>query len=493
MKIIPENNKIDILFLVPPAQLNKEKASVDRLYGCNYGFDYKTPLHLLQSATLIRDSGYNVRFLDCPAEGYNLKRFVDFISRQDSLKLVIFFTVWLSANEDIAAAEIICSLLKRVNIVFLGPYPTWNPELFLKKDNYFLVRGEPEEALVELTRGLKDPDSISSIRNVSFISKSGIRHNPCRQLIDLDNLPFPDRRLLRGRYSFNRINSFPVTAACFSRGCIFKCVYCAPQAGDQCVELEYLKHSQAKPPLRLRSVKNVICEFRDIHSLGYKGVEICDNQFVWDENRVIAVCEGIKGLGLEWICYARADYLRNKQMLQAMRKAGCKLVYVGTESFDQRILDDIGKDMKVEDALKAVKLLRECDIEPEISVLFAASGLETPSSLRYSIKEAKKLKTEFVHYSIALPLPNTSLYKSARLKGWLKKDFSPEDNIKNGLMDLPHISSGELKALIRGCYLKQYVSFRFIVKQIFASGFRRRFTARLSALRKLIRYLFAPS
>jgi len=493
MRVVYTDNQSEALFLVPPAQLNKKKYSVDRLYGCNYGFDYKTPLHLLQSATLLKHSGYNVRFLDCPAEGYNLRRFIDFISSQHALKLVVFFTVWLSADEDIAAAEIISGLVKGVSIIFTGPYPTWKPELFLKKDNYFAARGEPEGALVELARGLQDQDSISRIKNLSFVNKTGLHHNPCRELIDLDSLPIADRRLLKGRYSFNRINSFPATAACFSRGCIFKCAYCAPQAADQCVELEYLKHSQEKPPLRLRSVEHIVGEFRDIYALGYKGVEICDNQFVWDKKRVITVCEEISGLGLEWICYGRADYLKDKQMLQAMRKAGCRLIYLGTESFDQRILDDTGKNIAVEDALQAVKLLRECAIEPEISVLFGASGLESESSLRYSIKEARKLKTEFIHYSIALPLPNTRLYRSARDKGWLKKDFFPEDNIRNGLMDLPQISSAKLKAIIRGCYFRQYLSLKFILKQIFLPGFRRSFTSRLSAFRKLIRYLFTPS
>jgi len=493
MRTTRVDDQAEALFLVPPAQLNKKKSSVDRLYGCNYGFDHKTPLHLLQSATLVRDNGYNVRLLDCPAEGYNLKKFIKFISGQSSLKLVVFFTVWLSADEDIAAAQIISGLVNGVRIIFTGPYPTWKPELFLKKDNYFVVRGEPEEALVELAGGFKDPDSISRIRNVSFISKTGVQHNPSRELLDLDALPAPDRGLLKGRYSFNRLNSFPATAACFSRGCIFKCVYCAPQAGDQCVELEYRKHSPVKPPLRSRAAENMIREFRDIHSLGYKGVEICDNQFVWDKKTVIEVCAGIKDLGLEWICCARADHLKDKEALLAMREAGCRLIYMGTESFDQRILDDTDKEMAVEDSLKAVKLLRECGIEPEISVLFGASGLETEATLRYSIREARKLKTGFIHYSIALPLPNTRLYSLARDKGWLKEDFLPEDNIRAGLIDLPGISAKRLRSIIRGCYFKQYLSFRFIGKQILSPGFSRGFFAKLRAFRKLLRYLLTSS
>ena len=58
------------LFLVPPPQYNRRGTPVDRVYGCNHGFDYKPPIHLLTVATWMRErAGWDVRFLDCPAEG----------------------------------------------------------------------------------------------------------------------------------------------------------------------------------------------------------------------------------------------------------------------------------------------------------------------------------------------------------------------------------------------------------------------------------------
>ncbi len=82
---------MDILFLIPPRELNKEKIPVDRVYGCNYGFDYKPAIHLLLLATVAEESGCAVRFLDCPGQGYNLREFDKYIADNRSIDMVVFF------------------------------------------------------------------------------------------------------------------------------------------------------------------------------------------------------------------------------------------------------------------------------------------------------------------------------------------------------------------------------------------------------------------
>lgn len=482
---------MEILFLIPPTEANLKKTYIDRVYGCNYGFDYKTPIHLLILATIARKLGHSVRFLDCPAEGYNLKKLIDYIKNQRSINIAVFFTVWLSKEADIYTAEIIHGMLNNVKIIFTGPYPTWRPELFLKNNDYLVIRGEPENTFTEIIQknDLKE-NILHEISGLSFVNGESIAHNDSRELLDINTIPMPDRSLLKGNYVFNRINEYPATIMCVSRGCSYNCTYCAPHALDQAIELEYTRRQSGKPPLRLRSIKQVISEFKQIASVGYKGIEICDNQFVWDKTRTIEICNAIQHLRLSWICYARADHLKDKEMLILMHRAGCKLIYIGTESFNQEILDDVNKEMSVKDSYKAVELLRDCGIEPEVSILLGASGLETEKTILYSIQEARRLKTNFVHYSIASPLPNTHLYKFAKEKGWLKiGEFIPNDNVRDALLDLPYISAERLKVIIRKCYARQYLSLRFITQQILSPYFFKRFVFKLKALARLLRYL----
>jgi len=483
---------MEILFLVPPIQLNSRGMHVDRVYGCNYGFDYKPPIHLLLLATIAKELGCKARVLDCPAEGYNLRKFNDYIIRNGSIDIVVFFTVWLSLKEDLAAAEIISDLIKKVKIIFTGSYPSWMPDLFIKNERYFVIRGEPEKAFTEFVELYKSSsNNVSNIKNLSFLRNGKIINNDSRGLLDIDTIPIPDRSMLRGSYFFNRLNYWPATVMCVSRGCSYNCRYCAPDALDQAIEIEFLRKNVNKPPLRLRNIKDVIKEFNTIVNLGYRAVEVVDNQFVWNKERVMAICDGIKHLNLKWICYARPDHLKDKEMLKSMKEAGCKLIYIGTESFCQKILDDIHKEISVKDNYKAVELVRECGIEPEVSVLLGASEFETEKTVFYSIREARKLRAPYVHYSIALPLPHTRLYAIAKTKGWIKTgEFSPVDNIREGLLDLPFIKAERLKIIIRKCYVGQYLSLRFIARQILNLSFWQRLNFKINSLGKLLKYRY---
>jgi len=481
---------MNILFLIPPADLIKPDTVVDRVYGCNYGYDYKPAIHLLSSATVLENNRWKVRFMDCPAEGIKANKFKKALENE-KFDAVIFFTTWLSINLDLQSAKTIAEKHKGLKIIFTGTYPTWKPELFLINSDYFVVRGEPEETLVELMRFLEYSNiNLKEINGLSFIENGKITHNSYRKPLDIDTLPVPNRRLLIGKYFFNRLRESPGTVMCASRGCSYGCIYCAPHALDQSIELEFRRNNVLKPPLRLRSTEKVIGEFNEIASLGIKGVEICDNQFFWDKERAHKICQAIKPLKLKWICYSRADYLHDTDTLELMKQAGCKLIYIGTESFNQEILNYINKQCKVSDYFTAVKAVKEAGIDAEVSVLLGASALETEQTVLDSIRQARRLKTRFVHYSIALPLPNTSLYAIAKEKGWMKSaEFNPIDNVREGIMDLPYIKADTLKKIIKSCYLRQYLSPEFIFREITGIRSFEGFKHKLASFFRFMKYL----
>ncbi len=484
--IISKNGQEEILFLIPPVELNPKKRFVDRVYGCNYGFDYKPAIHLLILATLAKNLGYGVRFLDCPAESFNTNKLIAYIRNNHALKMVVFFTVWLSAGEDLKAAEIISKEIPGIKIIFTGSYPTWKPRLFTLKNNYLVVRGEPEKTFSEFLQ-LSGDKKLQDIRGLSFFEAE---NSYFQELSDMKDVPIPDRSLLKRPYFINRICAYPATVIMTSRGCSYKCTYCAPNALDQAIELELSRFKREKPPLRLKEAKDVVEEFRQVYSLGYKGVEICDNQFLWDKSRAIEICEGIKDFKLKWICCARADYLKDKDMLRLMKDAGCISIYIGTESFDQRVLDDINKGLSLSDNYKAVELVRGAGIQPEVSVLLGASSLDSKDSINYAIKRAREMNTDFVHYSIALPLPNTKLYQKLVEKKLIKNgDFNPVDNIEDAVPVFSVLEARELRKLVRKCYFRQYLSIRFILKRIFDLDFLCTFKYRLGALLRFLRYL----
>jgi radical SAM superfamily enzyme YgiQ (UPF0313 family) len=252
-----------------------------------------------------------------------------------------------------------------------------------------------------------------------------------------------------------------------SRGCFGKCTFCVPNSLSYARELEYKKYYGKKPLPRLHSVERVIEEFKQIKRLGFKSISVIDDEFVWDRDRTVKICEGIKDLGLEWSCLSRPDML-DEEIVKALAEAGCRYVDLGTESFCDEILKDIKKEMSSEDTRRAVRMLKKYGIEVEINIILGASDKETKETIRYTLKELKKLKPDYVLFSIANPFPGTEFYEIAKNRGWLYYgDYIPVDSAKNSIISYPHLSKKDLENFIAYAYMSYYLSPHFIFKQIF--------------------------
>lgn len=465
---------------------------IDRLYGCNFGYDYKPPVHLLQLATYAREhAGWDVRLLDCPAEGIGKPAF-EALCAAERWDVSVSWSTYLSAEEDLAAAAVMRRANPSMQNVFAATAPTWKPEEFVTDAQRWALIGEPERTLVELAEVWAGTRARETVDGLGYLDRSFARGG-FRQLLDVPGLPMPDRRLLLGQYRANRLDRYPVTAAVFSRGCGFRCTFCTPNAVDQTIELEFKRLQPTyvdRPPLRKRTVDQIVAEMEDIHALGYRGVEIADNVLTWGKTRTTAICDRIAPLGLQWIGLARANMLHDVDMVRSMARAGCKMVYMGSESFDDGLLDDMAKDLKVKDVVKAVAVCREAGVEPEVSVLMGASPNETWKTLFHSWRAARQLGTRFVHFSVALPSPSTELYDQARENGWfIDGDFVPADNSKDVIVNLPHLSARELRLALKLAYATQYLSPRGIRQQAAHVGSWTDLRHKATSAVKLLRFL----
>lgn len=486
------------LFLVPPVGYGKKPVTVDRVYGCNYGFDHKPPIHLLQAATSAKvDLGWDVRLLDAPAEGMDRAAFEQFAA-SERYDVVLHWTTYLSAVEDLAAARAVRDRMAGTpKHVFLGTASTWKPDEFeVSRDTYCLL-GEAENTLADLDAAWKGRRKLEGTDGLAWWKNGRCERGGFRQLLDVSKLPMPDRRLLRGTYRANRLNADPITVMVLSRGCGFRCTFCTPNAVDQAIELEF-KRLQPKyvdrPPLRKRTVDQIVAEFEDVAALGFKGVEVADNVFTWGKARTTEICDRIAPLGLKWVCLARANMLHDEPTLRSMANAGCKLVYMGSESFDDGLLSDMQKDLKVADVRKAVLACRKAGIEPEVSVLMGGSAKETWGTLYRSWRAARSLGTDFVHFSAALPAPSTELYDLARDGGWfVDGDFVPADNQRDAIVNLPHLSATELRAALKFAYATQYLHPRSLAHHVRTLRSPQDLVHKARAAGRLFGYLAEPA
>jgi radical SAM superfamily enzyme YgiQ (UPF0313 family) len=482
------------LFLVPPTAYNARNAPLCRVYGCNYGFDHKPPVHLLAVATYAREElGWDVTLLDCPAEGIDSVEFERSMA-SDPPDVVCHWVTYLSAVEDLTASRVIAAANPAVRHVFMGAAPTWRPAEFALSERASCLLGEPEHTLRDLALAWREGTALDGMPGLAWSDELGaVQRGPVRNLLDVSRLPMPDRTLLRGTYSANRLERGPVTVMVVSRGCGFKCTFCATNAVDQAIELE-MKRLQDwyvdRPPLRKRTVDQVVEEFESIAALGYRSVEIADNIFTWGNKRTREICRRIEPLGLEWICLARANMLHDDETVAAMGRAGCKMVYMGSESFDDGLLDDMQKQLKVADVRRAIEVCRRNGVEPEVSVLMGGSPNETWRTLLSSWRTARSLGTRFVHFSAALPVPSSELYDMAREGGWFTDgDFLPCDNAREVIVNLPNISASELRLALKFAYAAQYLAPRAVLDQVKAVKSTADLKNKTRAARALLSYL----
>jgi radical SAM superfamily enzyme YgiQ (UPF0313 family) len=445
-----------VAFLIPPVLDNTQ--DVDRCFGCNYGIYFLPLLAMLYPATVLKQAGHTVAVHDFAAQRKKEKAFREFAASDDS-DIYCFYTVFLSQATDRLACDIIRAARPSARFIFFGPQPTWDAAIFLDQENSYVVRGEPDFVILRLVRALENGEEPSAVQGVSYRAPSGVVHNsPAPYIRDLDTLPIPDRTLLDHKpYCNPKLHSKPHTAILTSRGCYAQCWYCVPNSLSYARELEYKRHHGVKPPARVHSAARVVEELRAVAAQGFKSVSIIDDQFLWDEKRTVEICEGIKDLKLEWSCLARCDRVSD-QAAEAMAKAGCAYVDLGAESFDQKVLDAVGKDILVEETEKSVRILKKHGIAVELNILFGATPVETEETIRKSLKELKRLDVDYVLFSIANPFPGTDFYEAAKASGWMAYgDYVPVDPAKNSIISYPHLPKKRLEELVAQAYRSHYL------------------------------------
>ena len=449
-----------IVFLIPPSS---KKKIPDRIFGCNYAFFFQHNIFLLGIATYLKSMGHEVEIVDCIIEKSSLEQILERNS------MYCFYSVFLSRKVDLQAASYIEKELGRdIPIVFLGSDPTYFPEIYLTSSNRFVVRGEPEISLRSLVE--KFP-CVETVKGVSWRKQNGeVVHNPPQEIIkDLDTLPLPERTLLRFPYRYYNPKFYtqPSTTLLTSRGCSFKCYYCVPNSLSFARELEWKRWYGKKPPVSLRSPENVLKEFDMVRKEGYKSILILDDEFIWGKDRTIEIMNGIESFNLELGILARPDMLTDKDLVKWLAKGGVRYVDMGVESFSQEILDYVGKNLKVECIGRAVELLRQNGIQPEINILLGSCPLETEDTIKETDRKIKEIKAEIVHYKICSPFPGTDFYYRAKKEGWMvTPEYIPIDPAAESLISYPHLPRRKLIKWVKHLYRTHYFSLPFIAKQI---------------------------
>jgi anaerobic magnesium-protoporphyrin IX monomethyl ester cyclase len=276
------------------------------------------------------------------------------------------------------------------------------------------LAGESDLSFGDLCDGL----SPASITGLYLRGSDGeIVHTGDRPPIhDLDDLAMPawhlyDPREYRDRISRILVKRPPGTIAEFSRGCVFKCDFCASK---MTMALGYRK----KSPERCAE------EVRLLHRLGWREFMLADDIFTSDSSWATRVSEAITrtGLDMAWTCNngIRVESA-DETLFTAMRRAGCYRVSFGFETGNEEVLKAFGKGGKatLAQGRVAVRKARQAGIDTNGFFLMGLSA-DTDESLDDTIAYARSLELDTMVFGVAIAFPGTKMFHEYFAEGLVK-------------------------------------------------------------------------
>jgi radical SAM superfamily enzyme YgiQ (UPF0313 family) len=378
------------------------------------------PLGLAYISKALLDAKVDVEVLDIWAHDYIQEQVVK------KIKEMSFDVVGISAiSSQYGYVKWLANELKKISdvpIVVGGALATLSPDIVIKNSKVDVcVIGEGEVTAVEVVKNIND------LRDVDGIffkdNKKIIVNKPREYRKNLDEIPFPAwdvlpieiyfRNMRIGKFS--NLRTMNVISA---RGCPFRCRFC----------------SKTFKGVRLRSVKNIVKEIKELKKkFGIEAIIFSDELVVVNRERTYELCDGLEKLNIIWGCQGRVNTV-DYDILKRMKEAGCVDVGYGMESGSQKILDNMNKQITVQQSEKAIEEAFRAKLDVTPQMMFGYLG-ETRETLLETVNLFKRIKyVGGVGLSITTALPGTELYEYAKKKGLIKNEEKYLESLSDGYM-----------------------------------------------------------
>ncbi|MBF0186369.1 MAG: radical SAM protein [Magnetococcales bacterium] len=334
-----------------------------------------------------------------------------------------------------------------------GVHATTLPEKVMEDINIdHVILSEGEARLPKFLDILQTPErDFSQMDGIGYrVGGSVVIRPPEGYIEDLDALPLPDYTL----FNWQKVmcseqksavglgsKRQPVGLILTSRGCRFRCCFCAsPVISGRGV--------------RLRSADSVLQEIDMlVQSYGIKELIFTDDEMYADRNRVVAILEGLKARNYDliWKNLNQSAWSLDYDLLKLMKETGCYQVIVSPESGSERVLREIIRKPGNKQKIKQVaQWCRELGIEVDADFVIGFPG-ETWQEIRETCAFAEELDVDQIKFAIATPFPGTELFQTAVEGGYLPQDFDfyRDDTLgfAKGFIETEHFTVRELEML----------------------------------------------
>ena len=429
-------------------------SDIKRVLGVN-----GVPLGLIYLASVARNEGHEIKFLDASAEGMDLNSVKSRV--RDFYPDMVGVTATTPAFYDACdVARVSKEVNKDIITVIGGPHVTFVPKYTLKKCPYLdiVVRGEGEVTFKEILTVLKglnrSVDSLNNILGLTYRKENGkIVHNPPRPLIqNMDDLPIPSYDLINwDRYSYGKLRYGVIMT---SRGCPFDCVFCSSS-------LQFGKR------WRGHSAERVIEEIKILYDdFKIREIEFLDDTFTLNRKRAQQISDEIvkEGMDISWSASSRVNTI-DRETAEKMKRAGAHTIYFGIESGTQKILDFIGKGITLEQAIRAVKIAVKVGLN-SLGSFIIGFPMEKKEDIERTVKFAKKLDVTYAQFTIATPYPGTRLWYYALKNNLIKTLNWRLYTTTRSVMKSFYLTTEQIERALVKAYLSFYLRPKYAIRDL---------------------------
>jgi len=292
-------------------------------------------------------------------------------------------------------------------------------EAYLDAGAHAVALGEADLTVADAVDALRCGRALDTVAGLAFRGRDGrlLRTAPRPFLRDLDSLPPPARDLVdldryravwRARHGYHSMNL--VT----TRGCPYHCNWCAkPVYGQRYTVRGAEAVADEVASLKARYAPDHLWFADDVFGL----------RPGWIEDYAEAVLA--RDAAVPFRCQTRADLL-GERTVAALRRAGCRTVWLGAESGAQKILDAMEKGVTVEQIRQAAARLRGAGIEVALFLQFGYPG-EGWEEIEQTLALVRECRPDDIGISVSYPLPGTRFHERVAAglgpkRNWLDSD-----------------------------------------------------------------------
>jgi len=391
--------KMKVLLIQPPSETQNLKVP---------------PLGLAYLAAMLKKKKVTVKILDMTVENTTLESYLI----QERPDIIGVSAIVTNARNALSVANKTKQILPKSFVVMGGPYPSLMRTRLLIKHSEVdaVIFGEAEITFPELVKQIQYQKKLDIIKGLVFRKDCKIIENlPAQPIRSLDQIPHPALDKLK-------MNLYGEYAGVIftSRGCPQQCMFCSrPVFGKT---------------WRGNSSEYVLEEIEHlVKNYNISKLSVIDDNFTYDLDRAEMILDGIISKGWKLKIYfwngIRADHV-TKNLLNKMKKAGCRAINYGVESVDPKVISFIRKGVTLEQIKRAIHLTQQVGILTNI-FLMIGNPKDNAKSADKLIDFIKKTHVNGVHLSMATPIFGTPFWD------WVEKNGNWLDYDTEELLDWP--------------------------------------------------------